>query len=244
MSAPNTAGWVRLGLLLLPIYGVLTFIGTFTHQPDPNTDFEAYARYLSTTSYLVQHLRLDTRHPRGNRSGNIPGRWPFGTPGALRHGRKRRGERLRPDDLRLLYYHLAGYRAVVPGRPSGRHRSKRSHLQLCGVRHSRRAGAVALHGEHHPLRHRHLALGNAAEVGGSSLCPNGISHLHRRITDWTGANPRNSTAHSRYRLDLLERAASGSIVSDRRRGSTSRALTGDQDNLLRLPRPRNEMDKH
>ena len=56
MSAPNTAGWVRLGLLLLPIYGVLTFIGTFTHQPDPNTDFEAYARYLSTTSYLVQHL--------------------------------------------------------------------------------------------------------------------------------------------------------------------------------------------
>jgi hypothetical protein len=50
MSAPNTAGWVRLGLLLLPIYGVLTFIGTFTHQPDPNTDFEAYARYLSTTS--------------------------------------------------------------------------------------------------------------------------------------------------------------------------------------------------
>jgi uncharacterized membrane protein YeaQ/YmgE (transglycosylase-associated protein family) len=29
---------------------------TFTHQPDPNADFEAYARYVSTTNYLVGHL--------------------------------------------------------------------------------------------------------------------------------------------------------------------------------------------
>jgi multisubunit Na+/H+ antiporter MnhC subunit len=29
---------------------------TFIHQPDPNTDFEAYARYVSTTNYLVDHL--------------------------------------------------------------------------------------------------------------------------------------------------------------------------------------------
>ena len=56
MPTTNTTAWVRLGLVLLPIYGALTFIGTFTHQPDPNTDFEAYARYLSTTNYLVQHV--------------------------------------------------------------------------------------------------------------------------------------------------------------------------------------------
>lgn len=56
MPTTNTAGWVRTGLLLLPIYGVLTFIGTLTHQPDPNTDFEAYARYISSTSYLISHL--------------------------------------------------------------------------------------------------------------------------------------------------------------------------------------------
>lgn len=48
--------WIRLGLLALPIYGLLTFWGTLTHQPDPNTDFEAYARYISSTTYLVNHL--------------------------------------------------------------------------------------------------------------------------------------------------------------------------------------------
>ncbi|MCA1703847.1 MAG: hypothetical protein LC808_11520 [Actinobacteria bacterium] len=29
---------------------------TFIHQPDPNTDFEAYARYVSTTNYFIDHL--------------------------------------------------------------------------------------------------------------------------------------------------------------------------------------------
>ena len=29
---------------------------TFTHQPDPTTEFEAYARYVSTTSYLLGHI--------------------------------------------------------------------------------------------------------------------------------------------------------------------------------------------
>jgi hypothetical protein len=35
---------------------VLTLWTTFIHQPDHNADFEAYARYVSTTSYLVEHL--------------------------------------------------------------------------------------------------------------------------------------------------------------------------------------------
>ena len=56
MSTSNTGGWIQAGLFLLPVYGILTFVGTFTHQPNPDTDFAAYAQYLSTTSYLVQHL--------------------------------------------------------------------------------------------------------------------------------------------------------------------------------------------
>jgi hypothetical protein len=56
VAAPNVGGWVRIGLLALPLYGLLTLWTTFIHQPDPNTDFEAYARYVSTTNYLVDHL--------------------------------------------------------------------------------------------------------------------------------------------------------------------------------------------
>jgi multisubunit Na+/H+ antiporter MnhC subunit len=56
VAAPNVGRWVRIGLLALPLYGLLTLWTTFIHQPDPNTDFEAYARYVSTTNYLVDHL--------------------------------------------------------------------------------------------------------------------------------------------------------------------------------------------
>jgi hypothetical protein len=34
----------------------LTFFGTLTHQPDPDTNLEAYMSYVTTTSYLVSHL--------------------------------------------------------------------------------------------------------------------------------------------------------------------------------------------
>src|SRR3712207_362402 len=56
MSTANTANWIRAGLLALPIYGLLTFWATFTHEPDRQNQVEAYARYISTTSYLAQHL--------------------------------------------------------------------------------------------------------------------------------------------------------------------------------------------
>jgi hypothetical protein len=56
MPQRSAAGWIRFGLLALPLYGLLTLWTTFTHQPDLNTDFEAYARYVSTTSYLIDHL--------------------------------------------------------------------------------------------------------------------------------------------------------------------------------------------
>jgi hypothetical protein len=56
MAAPNVGRWVHVGLLALPVYGALTLWTTFIHQPDPNADFEVYARYVSATNYLVDHL--------------------------------------------------------------------------------------------------------------------------------------------------------------------------------------------
>jgi hypothetical protein len=56
MSATNTTGWIRIGLLALPIYGLLTLWATFTHEPDRQNQVEAYARYISTSTYLTQHL--------------------------------------------------------------------------------------------------------------------------------------------------------------------------------------------
>jgi hypothetical protein len=37
MATPNVGAWVRMGLLALPLYGLLTLWTTFIHQPDPNT---------------------------------------------------------------------------------------------------------------------------------------------------------------------------------------------------------------
>ena len=56
MPAANIGGWIRTGVWALPVYGLLTFWATFTHEPDRLTQVEAYARYISTTNYLAQHL--------------------------------------------------------------------------------------------------------------------------------------------------------------------------------------------
>src|ERR671916_610583 len=56
MVAANILGWIRVGVWALPVYGVLNFWATFTHEPDRQTQVEAYARYISTTNYLAQHL--------------------------------------------------------------------------------------------------------------------------------------------------------------------------------------------
>jgi hypothetical protein len=56
MPAANIGGWIRTGVWALPVYGLLTFWATFTHEPDRRTQVEAYARYISTTNYLAQHL--------------------------------------------------------------------------------------------------------------------------------------------------------------------------------------------
>jgi hypothetical protein len=56
MASPNTANWIRLGLLALPLYGLLTFWTTLDPQPDPSTDYEAWARYVSSNYYVLKHL--------------------------------------------------------------------------------------------------------------------------------------------------------------------------------------------
>ncbi len=56
MSAANTTKWVGIGLLGLPLYGVLTFLSSLNPQPDPNTHLEAWARYVTTDFYFLKHL--------------------------------------------------------------------------------------------------------------------------------------------------------------------------------------------
>src|SRR3712207_6258053 len=56
MSAANTARWIGVGLLGLPLYGALTFWSSLEGQPDPNTQLEAWARFVTTNQYVWGHL--------------------------------------------------------------------------------------------------------------------------------------------------------------------------------------------
>jgi len=56
MSAPNTIRWIGMGLLGLPLFGVLTFWSSLDPQPDPNTRFEAWSRFVTTDHYVLTHL--------------------------------------------------------------------------------------------------------------------------------------------------------------------------------------------
>ncbi len=56
MSAPNTLNWIRVGLLALPLYGVLTAWSTLDPQPDSSKHPEAWSRFVGSTSYLVDHI--------------------------------------------------------------------------------------------------------------------------------------------------------------------------------------------
>src|SRR6516225_3866829 len=48
--------YARRGLWALPVWALLLFLGTLTHQPSYQTDFPAYARYVTTTEFLISHL--------------------------------------------------------------------------------------------------------------------------------------------------------------------------------------------
>ena len=56
VSAPNITKWIGIGLLGLPIYGALTFFSSLNPQPDPNTHYDAWARFVTTDSYVLEHL--------------------------------------------------------------------------------------------------------------------------------------------------------------------------------------------
>jgi hypothetical protein len=48
--------WILVGLLLLPISGLLTTWATLTPQPNPSTEFEAWSRFVTTTYFTITHL--------------------------------------------------------------------------------------------------------------------------------------------------------------------------------------------
>jgi hypothetical protein len=56
MSAANPTRWIGIGLLGLPLYGALTFWSSLEGQPDPNTQLEAWARFVTTNQYVWGHL--------------------------------------------------------------------------------------------------------------------------------------------------------------------------------------------
>jgi hypothetical protein len=56
MAPPNTTRWIGIGLLGLPLYGALTFWSSLDPQPDPSTQLEAWARYVTTNGYVIGHL--------------------------------------------------------------------------------------------------------------------------------------------------------------------------------------------
>jgi hypothetical protein len=56
MSAANTTRWIGIGLLGLPLYGALTFWSSIEGQPDPNTQLEAWSRFVTTNKYVLGHL--------------------------------------------------------------------------------------------------------------------------------------------------------------------------------------------
>jgi hypothetical protein len=56
MRSPDTTNWIRIGLFALPLYGVLTFWSSLDPQPDPNADYEAWSRFVTTNYYVLTHV--------------------------------------------------------------------------------------------------------------------------------------------------------------------------------------------
>ncbi len=55
-QTPGLQRSATLGLWLLPGYGLLLAVSTVTQQPDVETDFAGYARYITTGEFLLSHL--------------------------------------------------------------------------------------------------------------------------------------------------------------------------------------------
>ena len=48
--------FARVALWALPVWAAMLFLGTLTHQPNPQKDFSGFASYVTTTSFLLSHL--------------------------------------------------------------------------------------------------------------------------------------------------------------------------------------------
>jgi hypothetical protein len=48
--------WGRVAVWAVVVYGLLLAASTITHQPDYDTDFPAYADYVTTQRFLLSHL--------------------------------------------------------------------------------------------------------------------------------------------------------------------------------------------
>lgn len=55
-QSSNTLNWIRIGILALPISGLLTAWATLTPQPNPSTEFEAWSRFVTSSYFMFTHL--------------------------------------------------------------------------------------------------------------------------------------------------------------------------------------------
>jgi hypothetical protein len=53
---PRVQKFARRALWGLPVWAVLLFLSTLTHQPDAQTDFAGFAAYVTTSQFLWSHL--------------------------------------------------------------------------------------------------------------------------------------------------------------------------------------------
>lgn len=54
--AHSLDSFARKALWCLPVWSLLLFLVTLTHQPDPQTAFADFAAYITTPQFLVSHL--------------------------------------------------------------------------------------------------------------------------------------------------------------------------------------------
>ena len=56
MSTSSPTAWIRTGLFALPLNAILTAYATRQPQPDQVSDPQGWAHFVSSTSYLVEHV--------------------------------------------------------------------------------------------------------------------------------------------------------------------------------------------
>lgn len=56
VGASRVPRFVRRAVWALPVWAALLFLGTLSHQPDPQTDFDSFATYVTTNRFLLSHL--------------------------------------------------------------------------------------------------------------------------------------------------------------------------------------------